>query len=111
MSDAIIPSRIFSSTERDYHARLENLLAARQQDLSKFDATVAAILSDVKQNGDAALLRLTARFDGLSAESMAQLRVTNAEIAAADSSLTKAQIAALDLAAARISDFHRRQLP
>ena len=111
MSDATIPSRIFSSTERDYHARLEDLLAARQQDLSKFDATVAQILSDVKQNGDAALLRLTARFDGLTAEKMAQLRVTNAEIADAESSLTPAQRAALDLAAARITDFHRRQLP
>ena len=73
-------------------------------------AEVEAILARVAAEGDAALLDYTARFDRqrLGAE---QLRVGADEIAQAVRGCPAELRAALELAAARIGAFHRRQLP
>ena len=41
---------------------------------------VATIISDIRSRGDAALLELTAKFDNLNAEHVADLAVNKAEI-------------------------------
>ena len=46
-------------------------------------AAVAAIIADVRQDGDQALLDLTARFDNLAANVVADLAVGEAEMQAA----------------------------
>ncbi|HZH47531.1 MAG TPA: histidinol dehydrogenase, partial [Roseococcus sp.] len=61
--------------------------------------------------GDAALLRLTARFDGWAPADAAALRVTGAEMDAACAEVPPALLAALEVAATRIEAFHRAQLP
>ncbi|MGE5115652.1 MAG: histidinol dehydrogenase [Betaproteobacteria bacterium] len=71
---------------------------------------VEAILADVRARGDAALLECTARFDGLDVTSMAQLALGPRDFAAAFDAVTPAQREALAQAAARIRDFHVRQL-
>ncbi|MDI3308845.1 MAG: histidinol dehydrogenase, partial [Acetobacteraceae bacterium] len=64
-----------------------------------------------RARGDAALLELTARFDGFTPASAAALRVTEAEIEAATASIAPDLLAALDLAAQRIERFHAAQMP
>ncbi len=74
----------------------------------EIEATVRAILEDVRQRGDAALFDYTAKFDGVRLEA-ATVRVAEAEIQAALGSLDLAVSEALSLAAERIEAFHRRQ--
>lgn len=74
------------------------------------DAAAAEIIAAVRSRGDTALIELTTRFDRIRL-TPDTLRVTAAEIEAAKSSCPPAALKALALAAERIEDFHRRQLP
>jgi histidinol dehydrogenase len=71
---------------------------------------VSDILADVRTRGDAAVLDCTARFDGLHADSVAALEIGAAELRAALDQITPAQRRALEAAAGRVRDYHRRQL-
>lgn len=72
------------------------------------EASVKEILADVRLRGDAALFELTARFDRLQLDA-ASLEVTAAEMEAAVSQVSAESYAALELAARRIGDYHRKQ--
>jgi histidinol dehydrogenase len=70
---------------------------------------VQRIVNDVRKQGDSALLRYAAQFDGLSGASA--LRVTPDEMAAAWKSIDPALREALSTAAQQIRDFAVSQLP
>ena len=70
---------------------------------------MAAILADVQQRGDAAVLDYTQRFDGLTAASVQALELTQAELKAAFDGLPAAQRTALQAAAARVRSYHEAQ--
>ncbi len=70
---------------------------------------VADILADVQKRGDAAVLEYTRRFDGLAAESMAQLELTQDDFRQAFDSLPAAQRDALRAAADRVRSYHEAQ--
>ena len=76
----------------------------------EIEQRVEAILADVHERGDAALLEYTARFDALEAGGMAELELSARDFAAAFDAVTPAQRDALAQAAARIRDYHVRQL-
>ncbi|MEJ2258680.1 MAG: histidinol dehydrogenase, partial [Woeseiaceae bacterium] len=67
-----------------------------------------AIIADVRREGDAALLRLTSRFDGAD---LASLRVPDDEVRAAEATLRRDEVAAIDRAIANVRRFHEAQLP
>ncbi|HYK25000.1 MAG TPA: histidinol dehydrogenase, partial [Steroidobacteraceae bacterium] len=67
---------------------------------------VRDIIAAVRREGDAALKRLTERFDGVRID---ELAVSRAEIAAARGRLTSAQLAALERAVANVEAFHAAQ--
>jgi histidinol dehydrogenase len=94
----------------DFAAQFEALLSAKREIEEDVAVSVRAILADVRARGDAALIELTQRFDRatVTAES---LRLTDSEIAAAESRCSKQALAALGVAAKRIESYHRRQLP
>ncbi len=94
----------------DFAAAFAGLLAARRESAADVDAAVAAIVADVAERGDAALLDCTRRFDRI-ALSPAELRIPPDAIAAGAAASLPETVAALRLAAVRIEDFHRRQLP
>ena len=71
---------------------------------------VAGIIADVRARGDAAVLELTARYDGVQANDMAALEIGADELRAALDAITPAQRAALTAAADRVRDYHQRQL-
>jgi histidinol dehydrogenase len=70
---------------------------------------VAAILSDVQQRGDAAVLEYTARFDGVRAASVAQLEIGAPDLQAAFDTIAAEQRDALLTAAERIRSYHVAQ--
>lgn len=69
---------------------------------------VKQIVADIKQEGDAALLRYTEQFDG-AALTLAQLRVTAEELQAAYSRVEESFVTAIRAAAVNIRAFHARQ--
>ena len=68
----------------------------------------AAIVGDVRQNGDEALFRLTREYDQAS---LTSLRVSDEEIAQAAAALTAEQVDAIDLAIGNVRRFHEPQFP
>jgi histidinol dehydrogenase len=72
------------------------------------DGVVAEIITAVRQRGDQALIEFTERFDDLLLKPET-LAIDPAEIKAATA--PAAQLRALEQAAERIADFHRRQMP
>jgi histidinol dehydrogenase len=104
-----MPLRLASAAAgfaRDF-ARLLELKRAMAEDV---DATVTSIVADVRKRGDEALIDYTKRFDRVTL-SAAELRVAVKDIATAESSCPPAVMDALRFAAARIEDYHRRQIP
>ena len=91
--------------EADFAARLH---WSAEQDAA-IEERVASILADVAQRGDAAVLEYTWRFDGLQAQGMAALELTQVELKAAYDSLPAAQKDALTAAAARVRSYHEAQ--
>ena len=70
-------------------------------------AAVDAVLSDVRANGDAALLTYTERFDGVK---LTTLQVSEEEIESAWTSLDPEFIKTLEMAAENIRQFHQLQV-
>ena len=89
---------------------LQRLLHWSAETDAAIEERVAAIVADVRARGDAAVLDYTARFDRVQATSMAGLEIGAAELRAALAQITPAQRAALEAAADRVRDYHRRQL-
>ena len=89
---------------------LQRLLHWSAETDAAIEERVAAIVADVRARGDAAVLDYTARFDRVQAASMAGLEIGAAELRAALAQITPAQRAALEAAADRVRDYHRRQL-
>jgi histidinol dehydrogenase len=102
--------RTLDSSAAGFAAALAALLAYSAETDRAIEASVESILADVRKRGDGAVIEYTRRFDGIDATTMAALEVGPGELAAALAALPAAQRHALDAAAARIRDFHQRQL-
>ena len=100
----------YSTAQPDFDIRLKALLAFEGAQDESVDATVAAILREVKTRGDEAVLEYTRRFDRLEAASMAALELPKARLAQAFDNLPAAERQALEQAAARVRAYHERQL-
>jgi len=101
--------KILSARGAEFRRFLAALLARRGGGGRALERAVARIVADVRRRGDRALLELTAKFDRVKL-SPARLRVRPAELEAARRALAPAERRALELAARRIRDFHRRTL-
>ena len=105
-----IDIRRLDTTSVDFEAEFQRVRHGSADTDMVIEERVAAILADVQSRGDAAVLEYTRRFDGLSAETVAALEITQAELQAALKTITPAQRNALEAAASRIRSFHERQL-
>jgi histidinol dehydrogenase len=94
----------------DFEAALTRLLAFDNSEDERIEHTVAAILADVKQRGDAALLAYTHRFDRVEAATMSALRLAKGDMEGALAALPLGQRDALVTAAGRIRAYHERQV-
>ncbi|KAF0206491.1 MAG: histidinol [Gallionellaceae bacterium] len=99
-----------SSRQADFDVTLNKLLAFEETADEKLEATVAAILSDVKKRGDAAVLEYTSKFDRLPLANAAAMELPRAELKAAFDALPDAQRNALEQAAQRVTAYHQKQV-
>jgi histidinol dehydrogenase len=102
--------RHLDTTQSDFAAEFERVLHWSAETDGAIEERVAAIIADVRQRGDEAVLEYTRRFDGLDAVSVASLEIGKDELHAALAAITPAQRTALHQAAERVTDYHRRQL-
>jgi histidinol dehydrogenase len=98
-----------STVQADFETQFQKRLHWSADTDAAIEQRVADILADVKLRGDAAVLEYTARFDGLQADNMAALELTQAELKAAFDSLPPAQKTALQDAAERVRSYHEAQ--
>jgi histidinol dehydrogenase len=101
--------RVLNSRTPEFKKFLAAIRARRGGDDAALDATVAKIISQVRKRGDGALIELTARFDRVKLTA-ATLSVTPAERRSALEGISAGDRRALELAARRIADFHRRTM-
>jgi len=102
--------RKFSSRAIGFDEELTKLLAFEETADDKLEATVASILAAVRKRGDAAVLEYTAKFDRLPLEKAAAMELPQAELRAAFDGLPPEQRNALEQAAQRVTDYHRKQV-
>ena len=100
----------FDSQAPDFAARFRVFLDAKREASLDVEQTVRAIIADVVARGDAALIDYTRKFDRIDL-AKAGLRVSSAEIDAAEQACDPRALSALKLARDRIEAYHRRQLP
>ena len=100
--------KLFAWKSLSLAQRAATLARPAQSARPRTAALVARILAEVRRSGDKALRRLTAKFDGTK---LTSLRVTKAEFAAAEKSLSARDRTALRAAYRNIRKFHLAQRP
>jgi len=98
-----------STREPGFDRRLAALTRLEASQDEAVDRAVAAIVADVRERGDAAVLEYTHRFDRVAAASVAELEIPRAERDRALAGLEPGVRDALAAAAARIRGYHERQ--
>ena len=101
----------FRTTDSDFPARFEALLARGAMDIEGVSAIVSGLLNEIREEGNTALRSQIARFDRWEPTSDAQLRVDPAQMRAAYDAIDPALRDALQLAYDRIRDYHEKLMP
>ena len=102
--------RRLATTAAGFDADFQRLQHWSAETDAAIESRVAEIVENVRLRGDAALLELTARFDGVQVASAAALEIGASELQAALASLAPERRQALQAAAARVRSYHERQL-
>ena len=74
--------RRLSTADAGFEAEFQRVLHWSAETDAAIETRVAEIIADVRARGDAAVLELTARFDGVQAGSMADLEIGPQELRA-----------------------------
>jgi histidinol dehydrogenase len=102
--------RRLDATAPGFSEAFDRLLGQSREAAEDVRGAVAAIIAEIRAEGDTALLALTQRFDRY-APGLAALCISAAEIDAACRAVPAATLDALDLAARRIAAYHETQRP
>jgi histidinol dehydrogenase len=104
-----MPQRL-DSTAADFLDRFRAFLAIKREAAADVEQAVRAIIADVAARGDKALIELTRKFDRLDLDNT-PMRVSVAELAAAEQACELKALDALKFARDRIEAYHLRQKP
>ncbi len=103
-------AKTLTTTDQGFAGAFLSLLAEKREVSADVDLAVAEIIKDVRARGDRALIGLSQKFDHVDLGKLG-IQVTPAEVNAAVSQCSKETLAALDVAAERITAHHLRQMP
>ncbi|MGK9048204.1 histidinol dehydrogenase [Stutzerimonas chloritidismutans] len=101
--------RRLNAADADFARHLDHLLSWESVSDDGVNERVLEIIKAVRERGDAALVELTQRFDGLQVASMADLILPRARLEQALERITPEQREALEVAAERVRSYHERQ--
>ncbi|MBI5682353.1 MAG: histidinol dehydrogenase [Deltaproteobacteria bacterium] len=102
--------KVFSANREDFVRFIDTIIKRGQSDTSDIEKIVRTILTDVKRNGDNAVLKYTNKFDSTAIKHGYKLKVTRQEIKNALKIIPAKDLKILNLAAKRIDRFHKKQL-
>jgi histidinol dehydrogenase len=103
-----MPIRLLSTRDTDFAPQFAAIRERGAGATAAVTGQAQRIVEAVRRRGDRAVIEFTRRYDGV-ALSPAQLRVSDADIAAALRAIPADALRALRLAARRIAAFHRHQ--
>jgi histidinol dehydrogenase len=104
------PIARLDTSDPGFDAAFARLLLGPAESDSALAETVSSIIATVADEGDAALLRYTNQFDGRALSDPEDFQVSPSALVSASQAIDPAVRRALEHAAARIRDFHERQL-
>lgn len=99
-----------ASSQANFRSELDAMLSWESVSDGDMQKLVADVISDVRNNGDAALLNYSAKFDHFAVSSMAELTLGEAELKAAFERLTHDLQNALKLSVERVESYHAKQV-
>ena len=108
-SGAALAITCLSSTQPDFLVQLQTKLAYEETQDAGIARTVDAIIQDVRQRGDEAVLEYTRKFDRMDVSNAAALEITQAELKSALDHIPAESRKALEQAAERVRRYHERQ--
>lgn len=98
-----------TSTQSDFQEKLSSLLAWDSVSNKEVVQTVDDIITNIRNNGDDALIDYTNKFDDVNASSMKDLTIKLPALKQAFETLNKKQKSALTIAANRVRLYHKKQ--
>ncbi len=101
--------RRLNTTDADFEAQLEDLLAWENVSDEAINQTVRGILDDIRRRGDAALVEYTNRFDRLDAGGASELELAPERLQEALDNIPGEERLALEQAAERVRRYHEHQ--
>lgn len=101
---------LLDSRSADFAERFRAFLSVKREAAQDVEHKVRHIIDEVKAYGDRALIQLSLEFDRIDLTKIG-MRVSAAEIVAAEKACKADALAALKLARDRIEAYHRRQKP
>lgn len=110
LEQAMIDTRTLNIQDSTFEQNFKWLLAQKRESASDVEMQVRAIIQDVRERGDDALIELTQKFDQLSLNAQT-LRVSQNQIDEAYAQTSPELIKALEFAAKRIESHHQKQKP
>ena len=102
--------QFLNASAADFETRFKAFLGTKREVSADVDATVRAIIDDVKARGDAAVAEYTKKFDRLDLDET-PMRIGAEEIEKAVEGADPSVVEALRLARDRIRSHHERQMP
>jgi histidinol dehydrogenase len=102
------PQRL-NTQDKDFWIKLNQQQASETEADKKVAETVREILETVRQQGDAALVQYTCKFDRREVENADALVISEERLQQALNGLDKIQREALEVAATRVRDYHQHQ--
>ena len=101
--------KIQSAKDKNFFSDLKNNLEFDSSGNNEVQKITKSIVSDIKRQGDKALIKLTGQLDHLEVNSVSQLEVSRARLEKAFESIPEKTKKDLTLAAERINNYHLKQ--
>lgn len=101
--------RRLNAADQDFARHLDHLLSWESVSDDAVNQRVLEIIQAVRERGDAAVVEFTQRFDGVEAQSMAELILPRERLELALIRISDEQRVALEKAAERVRLYHERQ--
>ncbi|WBF65580.1 MAG: histidinol dehydrogenase [Candidatus Kinetoplastibacterium crithidii] len=105
----MIKINYLNSCEEDFYMKLSKLLSFTSTEDKVIEQTVDSILSDIKTQGDKALIKYTNKLDRINVKQSTELEIPKSKWLEALDSIPKNQRKSLELSAARIRKYHEYQ--
>lgn len=97
------------SSQPDFQSQLQSLLSWEGVSDKSVESLVNEIITNIRNNGDSALLDYSVKFDNISASAIDELVIDLNETKSAFEGLPEKEKDALQVAAERVRDYHKKQ--